>query len=115
MRWHIVENKRMTETSDLEGHSEFLEMSGERVSGIVTYGVENGILDLKRDIVFPNFRIQPNNTHGSYCIWGIKSPDLLGAEIFDKAQLNGTLTFYSHTDDAKIKRIFYIKKITIIP
>ena len=107
MRWYIVENKRMTETKDLEGHNEFLEMSGECVSGIVGYGVENGRLILTRDIIFPKFRIQPNNTHGSYCIRGIKSPDFLGVEIFDKAQLGGILTLYSHTDNASIKRSFY--------
>lgn len=107
MRWYIVDNKRMTETKDLEGHNEFLEMSGERVSGIVNYGVQDGKLILTRDIVFPNFRIQPNNTHGSYCIRGIESPDFLGAETFDKAQLSGILRFYSHTDNALIKRSFY--------
>jgi len=107
MRWYIVENKRMTETKDLEGHYEFFEMSGERVSGIVNYGVQDGKLILTRDIVFPNFRIQPNNTHGSYCIRGITLPDFIGVETFDKAQLSGILTFYSHTEEASIKRSFY--------
>lgn len=107
MRWYIVENKRMTETKDLEGHNEFLEMSGERVSGIVSYGVKNGILNLKRDIVFPSFRIQPNDTHGSYCIRNAEAPEILGDEIFDKAQLSGILTLYSHTDKAFFKRSFY--------
>ena len=107
MRWYIVENKRMTETKTLEGHNEFLEMSGERVSGIVNYGVQDGKLILTRDIVFPNFRIQPNNTHGSYCIRGITLSDFLGAETFNKAQISGILTFYSHTEEAIIKRSFY--------
>ncbi len=31
MRWYIAESKRRIETDDLEGHREFLEMSGERV------------------------------------------------------------------------------------
>ena len=107
MRWKIVENKRLIETENLEGHREFLEMSGEQVSGLVNYGVENGKLVLTRDIVFPSFRTQPNNTHGSYCIWGVTSPELLGDETFDKAQLNGILTFYSHTDTAAFVRRFY--------
>jgi len=107
MRWYIVENKRMTETKTLEGHNEFLEMSGEQVSGIVNYGVQDGKLILTRDIVFPNFRIQPNNTHGSYCIRGITLPDFLGVETFDKAQMSGILIFYSHTEKASIKRSFY--------
>lgn len=107
MRWYIVTNKRMTETKDLEGHHEFFEMSGERVSGIVNYGVQDGKLILTRDVVFPNFRIQPNDTHGSYCIRGIESSDFLGVETFDKAQISGVLKFYSHTDNAVIKRSFY--------
>ena len=107
MRWKIVKSKAMTETSDLEGHRESLEMSGERVSGIVCYGAQNGKLILNRDIVFPNFRIQPNNTHGSYCVRGIKSPDFLGEETFDKARLSGILTLYSHTRHASLKRSFY--------
>ena len=107
MRWYIVENKRMTETKTLEGHTEFLEMSGERVSGIVHYGVKDGELLITRDIVFPSFRIQPNDTHGSYCIRDVELPDFFGAETFDKAQLSGILTFYSHTDNASIKRSFY--------
>lgn len=107
MRWYILENKRITETKELEGHNEFLEMSGQCVSGIVNYGVQNGKLILTRDIVFPMFRIQPNDTYGSYCIRGVKFPNFLGDEIFDKAQLSGILTFYSHTDKALIKRRFY--------
>lgn len=107
MRWHIVENKRMIETADLEGHGEYLEMSGEKVSGIVNYRVENGKLSLTRDVVYPMFRIQPNNTHGSYTIHGIETPELVGEEVFDKVQINGTLIFYSHTDSASVKRIFY--------
>lgn len=107
MRWYIVENKRMTETKDLEGHNEFLEMSGERVSGIIGYGVKEGKLILTRDIVFPSFRIQPNDTHGSYCIKEAEPTEISGVEIFDKAQLSGVLTLYSHTDNAVIKRSFY--------
>ncbi len=107
MRWHIAQNKRMTETYNLEGHCEFFEMSGEAVSGIVNYGVLDGSLKLTRDIVFPSFRIQPNNTYGSYCIKGINSPEIFYHEAFDKAQISGILTFYSHTDTALIKRTFY--------
>ena len=107
MRWRIAENKRIIETDNLNQHTENLEMSGERVSGIIGYGVQDGKLTVTRDIVFPNFRIQPNNTHGSYCIRGIESPVFWGDETFDKAQISGVLTVYSHTPCARIKRIFY--------
>ncbi|MBR4910117.1 MAG: hypothetical protein IKZ47_02190 [Clostridia bacterium] len=107
MRWSIVKNKRMTETKDLEGHTESLEMSGERVSGIIGYGAKGGKLRLTRDIVFPSFRIQPNDTHGSYCVRGAAAPVLLGEETFEKAQISGILTLFSHTGNALIKRSFY--------
>ncbi|MBQ7725726.1 MAG: hypothetical protein IJT66_01135, partial [Clostridia bacterium] len=97
----------MIETKDLEGHTESLEMSGERVSGIIGYGAQNGKLILTRDLVFPNFRIQPNDTHGSYCIRKAAAPGLFGAERFDKAQIGGFLTLYSHTGHASVKRSFY--------
>ena len=107
MRWHIVKNKRLIETSDLEGHFESLEMSGERVSGIITYGVKNGKPVIKRDFVFPGLRIQPNDTHGSFSVLGIEFPDIVSNERFEKAQLSGILTVYSRAAHAFIKRSFY--------
>ena len=107
MRWRIAENKAIIETENLEGHTEFLEMSGERISGIIGYGAFGGKLNITRDIVFPSFRIQPNDTFGSYCIKGIEFSDFLGDEIFDKAQINGILTLYSHTDFVCAIRRFY--------
>lgn len=107
MRWKIAKTKRMIETTDLEGHTENLEMSGESVSGIVNYGVRNGELFITRDIVYPNFRIHPNDTHGSYCISGVETPLFSEPEIFDKVELSGILTIYSHTKNATIKRSFY--------
>ena len=107
MRWHIVERKKLIETGDLEGHRESLEMSGESVSAIIGYGARNGKLILSRDLVFPCFRIQPNDTHGSFCLRDADPPELLGEETFDKAQLSGILTLYSHTAHASVKRLFY--------
>lgn len=47
-------------------HQDTIEMSGRRVSAIVTYGVrENGTLVLSRHLVFPGLRTIPNDTHGS--------------------------------------------------
>ena len=107
MRWYIEESKRRIATENFEGHSDYLEMSGEMMSGIVHYNVNGGILSLSRDMVFPMLRIQPNNTHGSYTLWGAKCGDVFGDEIFDKAVIDGTLCFFSHTDKAKIKRTLY--------
>ncbi len=107
MRWYISENKRRIASENFEGHSEYLEMSGEKIAGIVHYSVQDGILRLHRDMVFPMLRIQPNNTHGSYTLWEARCGNVFGDEVFDKVEIDGTLTFYTHTDKAKIKRILY--------
>ncbi len=47
-------------------HEDQIEMSGRRVSLILTYGVrENGSLNLTRQVVFPGLRTIPNDTHAS--------------------------------------------------
>jgi len=49
-----------------QAHQDQIEMSGLRVSLILTYGVrENGSLSLTRQFVFPALRTIPNDTHGS--------------------------------------------------
>ncbi len=46
-------------------HSDFVEMSGLRVSTIYTYSVDsNKVLSVGRRLFWPGFRRQPNNTHG---------------------------------------------------
>ena len=66
MRWKIVENKKKIASENFEGHGDDIEMSGELVSGIIVYGVKNGEPYYKRQFAFPNIRIQPNNTQGTY-------------------------------------------------
>ena len=49
-----------------EAHQDQIEMSGRRISAIITYGVRaNGSLSLTRQIVFPWLRTLPNDTHAS--------------------------------------------------
>ncbi len=49
-----------------DAHQDHIEMSGRKVSAIVTYGVrENGALTLSRHVVFPTLRTIPNDTHAS--------------------------------------------------
>ena len=49
-----------------EVHRDTIEMSGRKVSAIVTYGVaKDGALTLSRQVVFPTLRTIPNNTHAS--------------------------------------------------
>ena len=66
MRWKIAENKKRIASEDFEGHSDHIEMSGENVSGVITYGVKDGEPYYKRQFAFPNFRTQPNNTCATY-------------------------------------------------
>src|SRR4051812_12333960 len=47
-----------------EAHYDNVEMSGEKVSVILTYGADsNGVFTVKRQVVFPTLRFQPNQTH----------------------------------------------------
>jgi hypothetical protein len=49
-----------------DAHQDQIEMSGRKISAIVTYGVrENGALTLTRQLVFPSLRTIPNDTHAS--------------------------------------------------
>src|SRR6185369_8304974 len=46
-----------------EAHQDNVEMSGEQVSVIVSYGVEsNATFTVKRQVVFPMLRFKPNGT-----------------------------------------------------
>lgn len=49
-----------------QAHHDQIEMSGRKVSVIVSYGVDNqAALVLKRQVVFPTLRTVPNDTHAS--------------------------------------------------
>ena len=108
MRWHITENKRRIAAETFEGHSDKLEMSGERVSGVIGYGVREGVPFYTRQFSFPMFRVQPNNTHGSYqpaC--NIEPIQSDGKEQFERVELDGVLSVYSHVGQLKIVRRFF--------
>ena len=108
MRWKIAENKKRIVSKDFEGHSDHIEMSGENVSGVITYGVKDGEPYYIRRFAFPNFRIRPNNTHGTYQPECDQSPIILEAkERFERVELDGVLSVYSHAGDLRIVRRFY--------
>lgn len=57
--WDVASDARLP-------HADFLEMSGRRVSLIFNYDVAaNRVLSLKRTVIWPSIRVQPNDTHGS--------------------------------------------------
>jgi hypothetical protein len=69
-RWAIEPDGAITWTiNDRLPHSDHIEMSGEKVSLWVEYGIDtSGICNVNRTVVFPTFRMLPDNTrsHISY-------------------------------------------------
>src|ERR1700748_140569 len=69
-RWAIQPDGSITwNIKDRLPHADHIEMSGEKVSLWVEYGGDtSGILNMTRAVVFPTFRMLPNNTrsHISY-------------------------------------------------
>ncbi|MEN8123223.1 MAG: hypothetical protein ABFS35_22990 [Bacteroidota bacterium] len=64
--WKISGTGEITWTVKENNHVDHIEMSGLRVSGIIHYGIdENGMLVLKKKIVWPMLRTIPNDTHAS--------------------------------------------------
>ncbi|MFA6127857.1 MAG: hypothetical protein WC699_11170 [Bacteroidales bacterium] len=66
-RWSIVKNGSIEWTikSD-DPHFDHIEMSGELVSLWVKYSVDSSRrLQLTRTVIFPTFRLKPNDTHGT--------------------------------------------------
>jgi hypothetical protein len=66
-RWNIDPDGGITwQVQRGQPHQDQIEMSGRKVSVILTYGVrENGSLSLTRQVVFPTLRTIPNDTHAS--------------------------------------------------
>jgi len=66
-RWKIDTDGGITwDVKRGEGHTDTIEMSGRKVSAIVSYGVrENGALTVSRQVVWPMLRTVPNDTHAS--------------------------------------------------
>ena len=85
-------------------HQDQIEMSGRKVSLILTYGVrENGSLSLSRQVVFPTLRTVPNDTHASlsYTFADDAAPRffiggrLVAAEVVSAVHIRGMVTIES--------------------
>jgi hypothetical protein len=103
-RWRLDRDGGTTwEIKAGENHQDQIEMSGRRISAIVTYGVlENGSLTLTRQVVFPSLRTIPNDTHASlsYIFAADASPRLFIAgrparEIVKRIHLGGLISIRS--------------------
>lgn len=66
-RWHILENGTIEWTIlPDDPHFDHIEMSGDQVSLWVRYEVDSSQrLQLQRTVIFPTFRLKPNDTHGT--------------------------------------------------
>jgi hypothetical protein len=66
-RWNIGPDGGITwKIQRGQSHQDQIEMSGRKVSLILTYGVqENGSIGLTQQVVFPTLRTVPNDTHAS--------------------------------------------------
>lgn len=108
MRWEITESKRKITAYDFEGHGDFIEISGEKVSGIVTYGVENNRVYTQLHLVFPTFRIQPDMTKSAYQqeFERVKL-NFCPFEIFRKVEFDGVLSVYTEYENIRIVRRYY--------
>ena len=67
LRWEFAGQKGITwQVKKNDFHTDHIEMSGMKLSAIVTYGTDSGShLVLSRRLVFPMLRTIPNNTRGS--------------------------------------------------
>ena len=108
MRWYIAEKKRRIASENFEGHSDRIEMGGEQVSGVITYGVKNGEPYYKRQFAYPMVRVQPNNTHGTYQPETDQSPiSFEEREVFERVELDGVLSVFSRAGELHIARRFF--------
>lgn len=107
-RWEIMENGAIIwKINDHIPHKDHIEMSGKRVSTVVSYGVlEDQSFYVKREMVWPMLRTIPNNTHASlmvdYIEDPIKSISINGSIVKEKIldiSLDGTITVNSLIGD----------------
>lgn len=105
-RWTIEIPKRKISSTNFDNHIDDIEMSGEKVSGIIKYGNTNNKLVLERHFVYPMFRFQPDNTHSSYQLD-------VNDKIFDfdeqlvKVEIDGLLHIHTKTKEFNIIHHFY--------
>lgn len=66
-RWRIEDNGAIRwETDGRLPHFDHVEMSGQRLSVVLRYGVNaDGAFYLNRSLVFPMLRMKPNKTHSN--------------------------------------------------
>ncbi len=113
LRWSLTTDGSIAwNVKPNDTHTDNIEMSGKQVSTIVTYGVNNGVLVLKKRLIFPMLRRIPNDTHASLIIDFdqteqplLKVNGTVIKELPRKFQHKGKITIESETDGPlKIRR-----------
>lgn len=105
-RWHISpdETTIVWAVTDSLPHRDHLEMSGEKISSVLRYGVNaDKSFSLERSMVWPMLRTVPENTHASLMRrLGLDFVQAIladrrhpGAEKVDSITFNGILSVYS--------------------
>jgi len=66
LRWSLVDDGSIVwEVEKNDTHMDHIEMSGFNISSIIHYGVKDGKMQQKVNLVFPMLRTIPNDTHAS--------------------------------------------------
>ncbi len=96
-RWTILPDESIQwNISDRLPHEDNIEMSGQQVSLWINYGIDSAKSPyLSRTMVFPGFRLAPNNTHSSM-MYTVNEDDLprffIDNALFKKGIYNGLYT-----------------------
>lgn len=107
-RWSIIGNKTVWNIKENDIHTDTIEMSGNRVSAIVTYGVnDEGKLLLHRELRYPTLRIRPRDTHSTLASVHDEMQSFVidgkaAAEIPYCFELDGTFTALTRDEDGKV-------------
>lgn len=116
-RWNIVDRHTIQwKISKDIPHKDHVEMSGERVSVVYRYEIDDeSRFHIERSVIWPILRTKPNNTHASLTqrftdsfINGITvDSHPIGHERVEWLQLDGKLSVRSHFGDLEVTRCFF--------
>ncbi len=119
-RWSIIRSGKAIAWDVTPGdyHTDDLEMAGFYAAYVVRYGQMEGGYLLQHHMIFPTYRIFPNNTHGSYrldipedCIPHHTLNGAIRVERLRRVEIDGTLRLTSVVSEdglaAEIERICY--------
>lgn len=94
LRWDLSKDGGIEwKVKEKDSHIDHIEMSGLYISSIVNYGVENGKLNQKVDLIFPMLRTIPNDTHASYT-YKINSDTIAKIKVNGKVVIEEPNQFY---------------------